>query len=299
MNLLQFWGSVELGLVYGLVAMGVLLSFRILDFPDLTADGSFPLGAAVCATLIVSGWNPWLATMAALVSGMLAGLFTAWLNVRWHILNLLASILTMTALYSLNLRIMGRPNIALIDENTIFSFLENQGISPMTSTLILLAILAGSGLLFLYRFLISEVGLAIRATGINSRMARAQGIKTTTKVLMGMGMSNAFIALAGALFAQSQGFADVTMGVGTIVVGLAAVIIGEALFHTRSLILTLLSCLVGAILYRFAVALALNSGALGLRASDLQLVTAVIVGFAMVLPRARHRLMHIMSRRTS
>lgn len=297
MNLLQVWGSVELGLIYGLVAIGVLISFRILDFPDLTADGSFPLGAAVSASLIVAGWNPWLATSVAVICGCAAGMFTAWLNVRWHILNLLASILTMTALYSINLRIMGRPNIALLDETTVLSFLEAQGLSPMTSTILFLSLTVTLMVLLLHRFFQSEVGLSIRATGINPRMARAQGIRTKGKILTGMAISNGFIALAGALFAQSQGFADVTMGVGTIIVGLAAVIIGEALFHTRFLLLTIIACVIGSIIYRLAIALALNAGVLGLQASDLQLVTALIVGVAMILPKARKRIIGLVTSR--
>ncbi len=231
MNLIQFMGAIEIGLLYGLVAMGVLLSFRILDFPDLTVDGSFPLGAAVCAILIVSNVNPWVATFCAILAGMVAGFTTAWISVRWNILHLLASILTMTALYSINLRIMGRPNIALLGESTIFTPLENLAfphIMPMA-----LFVVASIALIFMYRFLSSEKGLAMRATGANIRMAKAQGIAVNRQILFGLSLSNGFVALAGALFAQSQGFADVTMGVGTIIAGLAAVIVGEAIFNLK------------------------------------------------------------------
>lgn len=299
MNLLQFWGSVEMGLIYGLVAIGVLISFRILDFPDLTADGSFPLGAAVSAILIVNGVNPWLATGAALGGGLMAGFVTGWLNIRWGILHLLASILTMTALYSINLRIMGRPNIALLDEVTILSFMEGYGFSNMTTTIVFLSILVFLVIAFLFWFFSGEIGLALRATGANKKMAQAQGVHTNGKILIGMAMSNGFIALGGSLFAQSQGFADVTLGLGTIVSGLAAVIIGEAIFHTRHILLKIISCVLGSIVYRLAIALALNAGVLGLKASDLQLVAAVIVGIAMMLPKARHHLVGIFSRRTS
>ena len=297
MNLLQFWGSVEMGLIYGLVAIGVLISFRILDFPDLTADGSFPLGAGISAILIVNGLDPWLATGAALMGGLVAGFVTGWLNVRWGILNLLASILTMTALYSINLRIMGRPNVALLDEVTIFSFLEAYKASHTLLTIAFLALIVLIVIGFLYWFFCCEIGLALRATGVNKKMAQSQGIRTSAKILIGMAMSNGFIALGGSLFAQSQGFADVTLGLGTIVSGLAAVIIGEAIFHTRHLLLRIISCVLGSIIYRLAIALALNAGVLGLKASDLQLVAAIIVGIAMMLPKARHHLVGFFSRR--
>ncbi|EKE08881.1 MAG: hypothetical protein ACD_16C00239G0002 [uncultured bacterium] len=295
MNLIQFMGAVELGLLYGLVAMGVWLSFRILDFPDLTVDGSFPLGAAVCAILIVSGVDPWVATFCAILAGMLAGLTTAWISVRWNILHLLASILTMTALYSINLRIMGRPNIALLGEKTIFSALEDPALRSLFTMPFAMFILSGVVLVLLYRFLMSEKGLAIRATGANSRMAKAQGVAVNRRILFGISLSNGLVALAGALFAQSQGFADVTMGVGTIIVGLAAVIVGEAIFNPRIILTALIACVFGSIFYRLAIAMALNAGFLGLQASDLQLVTAVIVGIAMVTPKLRAKILDFAS----
>jgi len=294
-NLIQFMGAVELGLLYGLVAMGVWLSFRILDFPDLTVDGSFPLGAAVCAILIVSGVDPWVATFCAILAGMLAGLTTAWISVRWNILHLLASILTMTALYSINLRIMGRPNIALLGEKTIFSALEDPALRSLFTMPFAMFILSGVVLVLLYRFLMSEKGLAIRATGANSRMAKAQGVAVNRRILFGISLSNGLVALAGALFAQSQGFADVTMGVGTIIVGLAAVIVGEAIFNPRIILTALIACVFGSIFYRLAIAMALNAGFLGLQASDLQLVTAVIVGIAMVTPKLRAKILDFAS----
>lgn len=291
MNLIQFMGALEIGFLYGLVAMGVLLSFRILDFPDLTVDGSFPLGAAVCAILIVSGINPWVATFAAILAGMGAGLTTAWISVRWNILHLLASILTMTALYSINLRIMGRPNIALLGEKTIFTPLEELDFPHLYVMPLAMIGIAGLVLIVLYRFLNSEKGLAMRATGANVRMAKAQGIAVNLQVLFGIALSNGLVALAGALFAQSQGFADVTMGVGTIIVGLAAVIVGEAFFNPKVILLALVACVMGSIFYRLAIAMALNAGFLGLQASDLQLVTAVIVGIAMVTPKLRAKIL--------
>lgn len=298
MNLIQFMGAVELGLLYGLVAMGVLLSFRVLDFPDLTVDGSFPLGAAVCAILIVSGANPWVATGCAILAGMMAGFVTAWISVRWNILHLLASILTMTALYSINLRIMGRPNIALLGENTIFSPIEELSYSHLFIMPTAMFIIAGVALLVVYRFLSSEKGLAMRATGSNIRMAKAQGIAVNRQILLGLAMSNGLVALAGALFAQSQGFADITMGVGTIVMGLAAVIVGEAVFNPKTILAALLACVTGSILYYLARSMALNAGFLGLQSSDVQLITAVIVGIAMITPKLRAKILDFKASRS-
>jgi putative ABC transport system permease protein len=290
MSLVAFLGAVELGLVFGLVALGVFLSFRVLNFPDLTVDGSFPLGAAVAATLIVHGVDPFAATAVAIAAGALAGLTTAFLNLRFGILHLLASILTMIALYSINLRIMGRPNVALIGNATILSPFEFLGLrnlylKPLVAGIVLV-IVAG----LLTRFLLSAYGLAMRATGSNPRMARAQGIDTKAATYVGMAISNAMVALAGALFAQMNGFADVTIGTGTIVVGLAAVIVGEAVFGSRSIAVWIVGCIAGSVIYRLAVALALNASFLGLSASDLNLVTAVLVAVALILPGARNPL---------
>jgi putative ABC transport system permease protein len=290
-NVIQFIGAVEFGLLYGLVAMGVLLSFRILDFPDLTVDGSFPLGAAVAAILIVSGANPWFATLCAILAGMTAGYTTAWISVRWNILHLLASILTMTALYSINLRIMGRPNIGLIGENTVFSPIEELPSSNLIIMPLAMFVIAGLILFVVYRFLSSEKGLAMRATGANIRMAKAQGIPVNRHILFGLAMSNGLVALAGALFAQHQGFADVNLGGGTIVVGLAAVIVGEAIFNPKVILTALITCVLGSIFYRIAMAMALNAGFLGLQSSDVQLVTAVIVGIAMITPKLRAKIL--------
>ncbi|MFT6915250.1 MAG: putative ABC transport system permease protein [Motiliproteus sp.] len=285
MSQIAFLGAIETGLLFGLVAFGVYLSFRILDFPDLTVDGSFPLGAAVSASLIVTGFNPWLATLLAMVAGAAAGFVTAWMNVKLKILHLLASILTMIALYSVNLRIMGRPNVALLGETTVLTPLEAYGlpyywVAPLAFTLVVL--LAGA---LLVLFLKSELGLAMRATGANARMARAQGVATGGMIMLGMALSNALVALSGSLFAQSQGSADITLGVGVIVVGLASVIGGEALLSTRTIVLAVVACVLGSIFYRLVIAFALNADFIGLKAQDLNLVTAVLVALAIVLPQ--------------
>ncbi len=290
MSLFASLGAIEIGLIFGLVALGVYLSFRIIDFPDLTVDGSFPLGGAVAAALIVAGANPFAATAAAILAGAGAGALTAWLNVRLKIMQLLASILVMIGLYSVNLRIMGKPNVALITEPTVFSLLAVEGIPEfwLKPLVLLVIVIVAKGLIDL--FFATELGLAMRATGGNPRMARAQGISTDRLTLAGLALSNALVALAGALFVQTQGGADISMGIGTIVIGLAAVIIGETILPARNLVLTTLACILGAVLYRFFIALALNSDFIGLKAQDLNLVTAVLVALAPLVPTYRRKL---------
>ena len=290
MSLIASLGAIEIGLIFGLVALGVFLSFRIINFPDLTVDGSFPLGGAVAATMIAAGYNPFLATGVAILAGALAGFTTAWLNVRLKIMDLLASILMMIALYSINLRVMGKPNVPLINEPTIFSILLPDWMPDYVERPLVLLVVVIVAKLLLDWFFSSEIGLAMRATGANARMARAQGIATGRATLAGMALANALVALGGALFAQTQGGADISMGIGTIVIGLAAVIIGENILPARRLVLTTLAVILGAILYRFFIALALNSDFIGLQAQDLNLVTAVLVMLALVLPMGKRKL---------
>jgi putative ABC transport system permease protein len=287
MSQVALLGALEIGLIYGLVALGVFLSFRVLSFPDLTVDGSFPLGAAVAASAIVAGLDPYLATLLAILAGALAGLVTALLNVRFNILHLLASILTMIALFSINLRIMGRPNVALLNEPTVLTPFAWLGLPGMVLKPLAAALVVVAAALLLARFLRSDYGLALRATGANPRVARAQGVAIGRAICVGMALSNALVALGGALFAQTNGFADITIGTGTIVVGLAAVIVGETVAPSQRIAVAVLACILGSILYRMAVALALNADFLGLQASDLNLVTAVLVGLALILPTLR------------
>lgn len=287
MSVIALLGSVEIGLVYALVAFGVYLSFRVLNFPDLTVDGSFPLGAAVAATLITKGVDPFIASFAAILAGAAAGLVTAVLNLRFGILHLLASILTMTALYTICLRVMGGPNVPLLMVDTVLTPFQGFGLPDYWMKPILFAAVTLLIALLLARTLNSETGLALRATGSNPRMARANGISTDAATYLGMALSNGLVALAGALFAQANGFADATMGIGTIVIGLAAVIIGETLLPARSMLWMLLACLAGSVMYRLAIGFALNADVLGLTASDLNLMTAVLVGLALILPRLK------------
>ena len=301
MSLIAFLGAIETGLVFALVALGVYLSFRILDFPDLTVDGSFPMGAAVSASLIVIGVDPYLATVIAFFAGSLAGLATAFMTVRLGILNLLASILTMIALYSVNLRIMGRPNVSLLGEDTVLTPVYNLAdlydIPTYVATPIAFGVLVLVVFILLNILLHSQFGLALRATGANERMARAQGVRTGGMTLFGIALSNGLVAIGGALFAQSQGGADISMGVGIIVIGLASVIGGESLVSPRTILLALIGCVVGAIAYRLAIALALNAEFIGLKAQDLNLITAVLVALALILPGAKNPFKSLLSGR--
>ena len=290
MSIYSLWGALEIGLIFGLVALGVFISFRVLRFPDLTVDGSFPLGGAVAATLISAGMDPFSSTLIATFAGAIAGMITGWLNVKLKIMDLLASILMMIALYSINLRIMGRPNVPLISEPTIFTILQPEGISDYIVRPLILLVLVVLIKFALDWYFATKTGLAMRATGSNPRMARSQGVATGSQVLAGMAISNALCALAGALFAQSQGGADISMGIGTIVIGLAAVIVGESILPARRFLFITLAVIVGAILYRFFIALALNSDFIGLKAQDLNLITALLVAIALILPKLRRNL---------
>lgn len=293
MTSILFLGAIEIGLIYALVALGVLISFRILDFPDLTADGSFPLGGAVCAVCITSGVDPWVSTILGGFAGALAGLVTAWLNVSLKIMQLLASILVMIALYSVNLRIMGAPNLPLLGEPTIFDAFINADYSNqffVQPIIVLLFVVVAK--FALDWFFSTQIGLAVLATGANERMARSQGIHTGRMIYLGMAISNGLIALGGALFVQTQGGADMSIGIGTIVIGLAAVIIGETLIPSKKMLLITLSVIVGSILYRFFIAIALSSETLrelGFGAQDLNLVSSILVVFVLIAPQLKRK----------
>ncbi|SPY06952.1 hypothetical protein RP300_01502 [Oligella urethralis] len=291
MSLLASLGALELGLIYSLVALGVFISFRILRFPDLTVDGTFATGGAVAALMISQGYEPFMVSLCAALAGAVAGSITGWLNTKLGIMDLLASILMMTALYSINLRIMGGPNIPLIFDETVFTSTVPAAISDYLWRPILLTLILISVLLFLNLYFSTRSGLAMRATGANLRMARSQGVATDRSIIGGMALSNAMVALAGALFAQSQGGSDISMGIGTIVIGLAAVILGQSVIHARRFLFVLLSVIFGAIVYRFFIAFALNSDVIGLKAQDLNLVTALLVTIALILPKLKKLLL--------
>lgn len=278
-------GAIELGLLYALMALGVYITFRILEFPDLTVDGSFTTGGAIAAVMITGGWSPWLASAAAFGGGLVAGLMTGLLHTKGKINGLLSGILMMIALYSINMRILGKPNVSLARSrvDSVFTTLESTlAFLPLMVWLVLFALFCK---LLLDLFFKTDMGLALRATGDNLRMIKSFGANTDRMKMIGISLSNGFVALSGALISQYQGFADINMGVGMIVIGLASVIIGEAIFGAKTVIRATLAVVLGAIVYRIVYALALRVEFLD--ASDMKLITAVIVIFALVVPTAR------------
>ena len=279
------------GLAYGFVAIGVYITFRVLSFPDLTVDGSFPLGGAVAAVLIANGADPWLATVAALVAGILAGMGTALLNTRLRINALLAGILMMVALYSINLMIMGRSNIPLLREVTVFDQVAQWlGIrTSITLSIIFMVVITAIALALLNWFLRTEIGLALRATGDNEQMVRGLGGDTNMTTILGVAISNGLVALSGALIAQNQGFSDVGMGIGMIIMGLASVIIGEGVFRPRGITAILLAVVGGTFVYRLFVGIALR---LGLPPTNLKLITALLVIIALAVPYIQKKIRH-------
>lgn len=281
MNLTVFQGAFIQGLIYGLMVLGVFLTFRILDFPDLTVDGSITLGAAVAASLIIAGVDPVAATLLAPLAGALIGMVTGILHAKFAIPPLLAGILSMIGLWSINLRVMGRPNLPLLRQPTVYDYLSKAGLSLRSSELILSAAVALIFILLLYYFLNTETGQALRATGDNEIMMRSLGVNTDRMKIMGLAISNGMVALSGAMIAQYQGFADVSMGVGTIVAGLASVIVGEVLLGRMRIMVWLIAVLTGSVLYRLIIALVLK---LGFEPNDLKLFTALIVTIALISP---------------
>ncbi len=279
MNITEFIMSLEIGLIYGMVAIGIYLTFRVIDFPDLTCDGGFVLGAASSSILIKVGVNPWLALLVAFFAGNIAGLITGLLNTYLKVTNLLAGILVAFMLYSINLKVMGGlPNIALITQTTIFTG-NNQ--------LLILCILCSLVYLLYSYLLITDFGLAMRSIGQNQRLASNCGIRVKEMTVIGLMLSNGVISLGGAIFSQHQGFADVSQGIGTIIIGLAAVMIGEKLLPFRTAWSTVLGCLFGSIIYRLFICLALHNEKFGLETQDLNLITGLMVVGIMVLPHAR------------
>lgn len=279
--------TVSQGLLWAIMALGVFLTFRVLDIADLSVEGTFPLGAAVAATLIDAGHSVWFAMLIALIASCIGGTVTALLTTKLKIPALLSGILTMIGLYSVNLMIMGKANVPLLRAETVFTLTENLfGVSSVVATLIVglvATVIVGA---IMYWFFGTVLGTAIRATGCNPQMARAQGINTNVMVILGLLISNGLVALSGALVAQSNGFADVGMGTGTIVIGLASVIIGEVLFGTRSFKNWLISVVLGSVVYRAVIAIVLE---LGMPPNDLKLFTAVLVAIALSLPLIKNK----------
>lgn len=294
MTYYSLMGAVEQGFAYGFLVLGVYLTFRVLDFPDLTVDGSLPLGAAVSAVAISAGVDPFVSLFLAMMAGFLAGTVTGILNTKLGILHLLASILTMIALYSINLRVMGRPNMTLLGKPTVLQPLTEAGIGMFNAAPLLFGILSTLALLLLLWLLHTAFGLAMQATGANQRMITSQGVNTDRIIIITVGLSNGLAAVSGALLCQSQGAADVNMGVGTIVAGLASVIVGETLFGCRTIGRALLAVLLGSVVYRLTIAMALSLklGQFSFTPSDLNLLTAILVVLALTLPKLRRKVAH-------
>jgi putative ABC transport system permease protein len=296
-------GALTIGLILSLLALGVFISFRIFEFPDITADGSITLGAALSSALLVQQVDPIAATAAAFFAGAAAGAVTGVIHTRFAINRLLSGILVMTALYSINLHIMGKSNVPLLSETTLATMVEHAGVALTGTTNDLaiagwsvavrdVSILAGSFVvviaiaIVLFVFFRTNLGMAMQAAGDNAQMIRALGVNVDTMIVVGLALSNGLVALSGSLLAQYQGFADVQMGIGMVVWGLASIIIGEALVGVRQLGLLIAGGILGSVLFRLLVAIALRGG---LDPNDLKLVTAVFVFAALVLPQLARR----------
>ncbi len=285
MSTVALLGAVEIGLIFGLVALGVFLSLRVLSFPDLTVDGSFPLGASVSAILLIRGYDPWISLLVAALAGALAGSITALINSRLKINGLLAGILVSIGLWTVNLRVMeDKANLPLLTVDTILTPVRPYIADPNLRGAAVFGVVGVLLVLLLYWLLHTDLGLALRATGENEKMVRAQGIDADAMRLIGLALANALVAFSGGLVAQFQGFADVGMGLGMIVAGLAAVIIGETLVRPRGGGTTLIAVVAGSVVYRGVIAAALF---IGLGPTDMRLVTSLIVIVALAVPRLR------------
>lgn len=273
--------AIEIGLIWSLMTLGIFISFRVLNFADLTAEGTITLGSAIAASLVIGNVPPLIATIIAGIGGFLAGMITGILHAKLKIPAILAGIITMTGLYSINLRVMGKASIYIGDADTIYVYLrkiiDNPFISKAITTLFIVIII----FFVLYWFFGTEIGMSLRATGMNQKMARAQGINTSTMIILGLALANTLIALCGALVAQSDRSANMDVGKGTIVIGLASIIIGEVIFGKRSFKNWLISVILGSIVYQGLVGIAI---ALGLNPNDLKLLQAILIATILALP---------------
>ena len=281
--LLAMQGALSQGVLWGLMALGVYITYRILDIADLTVDGSFATGGAVCAVCVVNGVDPILALLLATIAGAVAGFVTGFLHTKCEIPAILAGILTQIGLYSINLRIMGRSNTTLLKSETLFKNIsEMTGLSSTWTALIIGIIVSVVIVAILYWYFGTEIGSAIRATGNNEQMVRALGVNTSVTKILGLMIGNALISLSGALVTQSQGYADIKMGIGAIVIGLASIVIGEVIFGQKgNFAFRLTSIIVGSIIYRIIVAIVLQ---MGMNTDDLKLLTAILVAIALSVP---------------
>ena len=285
----------EQGFLFAFLGLGVLITFRFFRFPDLTAEGSYPLGGAVVAALLIAGVNPFVATLAATAAGAAAGIVTALVHTKLRVNNIITGIIVMTALYTVNLRVMGKANIGLLNTPTVFSdaigaFNEVFGLNlpdnKFTTIAITMALLVVAALAVVW-FFRTHLGLAVRATGQNETMTLSLGVDVDKTKMVGLALSNGFVALSGALVAQNHGFADIGMGIGILVAGAAAVLIGEAIFGDRTVGWWVFAAIIGSLVYQFLASAALR---LGLNANDLKLVTAVLLLGALAIPQLRTRI---------
>ncbi|MFN6834073.1 ABC transporter permease [Enterococcus hirae] len=282
-----FLSSASQGVLWALLAIGVFLTFRILDIADLTAEDSFPLGAGIAAVSITNGLSPIVACLLGFLGGAAAGLVSGLLHTKLKIPALLAGIITMTGLYSVTSRIMGAPNLSLLGQKNVFTWAESLGVSKENAVLIAGLLVALIVVTLLVLFLRTETGLAIRATGDNLAMSEANGINTDTMKIIGYMISNGCIALSGSLLAQNNGFADLNSGIGTIVIGLASIIIAEVLFRNQPLLLRLLTIILGAVIYRFILALVFE---LNVQPSDSKLASALVLVICLSFPQIQQKL---------
>lgn len=280
--------SISQGLLWSVMAIGVYLTFRILDIADLTAEGSYPLGAAICASSIVSGMNPLLATLLAFLGGLLAGLMSGFIHTKLKIPALLTGIISLTALYSINLKVLGKANVALLGQKTLVSQLYDMGFTKTASVMIVGGIFVGLVIVLLTLLMKTQIGLALRSTGDNIPMSEANGIQTDHMKLLGYMLSNGLIALCGALLCQNNGYADLNAGVGTIVIGLASIIIAEVVIRNLSIGWRLLSVVLGSVIYRLIILAILSIP--GMDADLVKLFSAMLLAAVLYLPEWQAKL---------
>lgn len=285
-------GALSQGLLWAVMAIGVYITYRVLDVADLTTEGSFTLGAAITCRLIVAGANPFFATIAALLAGVIAGLITGILHTKFKIPALLSGILTMTALWSVNLRVMGKSNIPLLKQRSIISIIEGLGLNKTMAAIVAGFVLTIIVIAVLCWFFSTELGYAVRATGNNKKMISALGVNTDATIILGIVIGNALIALSASLVSQYNGFADISMGTGTIVIGLASVIIGEVVFGGKSILGALIAVMLGSVLYRLIIAIVLQ---LGMKSDDLKLISSILLVFALCFPSIRKMILSPLS----
>lgn len=281
--------SLTQGLFWAIMAIGVYITFRLLEIADLSAEGTFPLGASIAATLIVSGMNPLLATLLVVVGGALGGLAAGILHTKMKIPAIITGILIQTALYSINIRIMGQSNVSLLGEASLLTYFESLGLPPVLSALLLAVLAVTLVIILIVWFMKTEFGLALITTGNNKMMAEANGIYTDAMVILGYMISNALIALSGALIAQFNGYSDISMGTGTIVIGLASLIIAEVIIKDTSMHQRLLSILLGSFIYRLVIDLILRQTLIAITPTDIKIISALILALILWLPHMKNK----------